>query len=135
MQEGRGGLMSRDSRSGESALGFTGRNGGGRSLTAEVSWPPSCSCCTPTCSSGTSVGWRRSGCAVQCRSAGTGNRKQVSSGSTSPHHGATITRPATETCPPPQERLMVFIVLPVHPAAGGGAESENGVVDVEPGCA
>lgn len=34
----------------------------------DVSWPPSCSCCKPTCSSETSAEWKRSGSAVQCRS-------------------------------------------------------------------
>lgn len=40
----------------------------GRGLRAGVSLFPSCSCCKPTCWSGTSVGWKRSGCAVHCRS-------------------------------------------------------------------
>lgn len=36
--------------------------------TVDVSSPPSCSCCMPTCWSEISAEWRRSGCAVQCRS-------------------------------------------------------------------
>lgn len=35
----------------------------------DVSLPPSCSCCMPTCWSETSAEWRRSGCAVRCHSA------------------------------------------------------------------
>lgn len=40
----------------------------GWGLEPDVSLPPSCSCCMPTCWSETSAEWRRSGCAVQCRS-------------------------------------------------------------------
>lgn len=38
-------------------------------LAADVSLPPSYSCCSQTCWSETFAEWRRSGCAVQCRSA------------------------------------------------------------------
>lgn len=39
-------------------------------------------------------------------------------------HQQMETNMSTKTC-----------TLPVHPAAGGGAESENGVVGAVPGCA
>lgn len=37
----------------------------------DVSCPPSCSCCMPTCWSETSAEWRRSGCAARPRPVGT----------------------------------------------------------------
>lgn len=64
----KGEFICRDSRSNEPALCLALTNGMGWTLTADVSWLPSCSCCMPTCSSGTSVEWRCSGCAVQCHS-------------------------------------------------------------------
>lgn len=41
----------------------------GGAAQADLSWPPSCSCCMPTCSSETSAEWKRFGSAVRCRSA------------------------------------------------------------------
>ena len=57
-------------RSDEPPPSFCQQVGGGwgGGLTAYVSLPPSCSCCMLTWSSETSAEWRRSGCAVQCRS-------------------------------------------------------------------
>lgn len=68
----KGELVCRDSRSREPAHCLAFINGIGRTQTADVSWLPSCSCCMPTCSSGTSVEWSCSGCAGQCHSAETG---------------------------------------------------------------
>lgn len=64
----KGEFICRDSRFNEPALCLALTGAMGWTLTADVSWLPSCSCYMPTCSSGTSVEWRCSGCAVQCHS-------------------------------------------------------------------
>lgn len=139
---GAGGLICRDSRVVSPPLVSEMVAGG---PWQQVSWPPSCSCCTPTCSSGTSAEWRSSGCAVRCRSAETGHSFDLD-----PHHR--VNTPVRRHHKPPGNNrneppgwfrkrisaprsIQSCFFLPVRPAAGGGAESENGVVDVEPGCA